>query len=201
MGAKTRGSDIGATLITADLAGGEALAHACRRRGLDVEVREPRSLDHDVRDGVILDLEHEPDRIVATLHPAAQLAGRRVVVLGQAARDFDGLRVDCYVATTAHVDELVGAVNGVDGNHRSVVTAASDPVSVLTPRERDVLAELLAGRDAEAIAARLGVSANTARTHVQNIITKLGVNSRSEAAAWALRAGLSPASNHVRVLP
>lgn len=60
----------------------------------------------------------------------------------------------------------------------------------LTPRERDVLALLVEGAQSEDIAAVLSISPNTVRTHIQNILTKLQVHSRLEAAAFAVRCGL-----------
>jgi two-component system, NarL family, nitrate/nitrite response regulator NarL len=57
----------------------------------------------------------------------------------------------------------------------------------LTSREREVLALLVEGTANAEIARRLDVSANTVRTHVQNILTKLGVRSRLQAAACAVR--------------
>lgn len=57
----------------------------------------------------------------------------------------------------------------------------------LTPREREVLSLLVEGRDNAEIARRLAVSANTVRTHVQSILTKLGVRNRLQAAAFAVR--------------
>jgi DNA-binding CsgD family transcriptional regulator len=60
-------------------------------------------------------------------------------------------------------------------------------LSDLTPRERQVLTMLTEGATTAGIAHRLGISRNTARTHVQNIRTKLGVGTRLEAAALAMR--------------
>lgn len=57
----------------------------------------------------------------------------------------------------------------------------------LTPREREVLSMLVEGSDNAEIARRLSVSANTVRTHVQSILNKLGVRSRLQAAAFAVR--------------
>jgi predicted ATPase/DNA-binding CsgD family transcriptional regulator len=60
----------------------------------------------------------------------------------------------------------------------------------LTPRERDVLLLLVEGRSNPEIAAALFVSPRTAETHVTHILAKLGVTSRAEAAAQAVRLGL-----------
>lgn len=59
--------------------------------------------------------------------------------------------------------------------------------SRLTRREREVLALLADGCDKDAIASALVISPQTARTHVQNILAKLNVHSRLEAAAFARR--------------
>jgi DNA-binding NarL/FixJ family response regulator len=68
-------------------------------------------------------------------------------------------------------------------------TAAS-AASRLTRRELDVLALLVEGADTRHIAERLFLSRNTVRTHVQNILAKLQVHSRLEAASFAVRHGL-----------
>jgi predicted ATPase/DNA-binding CsgD family transcriptional regulator len=60
----------------------------------------------------------------------------------------------------------------------------------LTPREREVLALLVAGKSNPEIGAALFISPRTAQTHVTNILAKLGVASRTEAAAAAVRDGL-----------
>jgi DNA-binding NarL/FixJ family response regulator len=62
----------------------------------------------------------------------------------------------------------------------------------LTKRELDVLALLVDGADGREIAQRLFLSRNTVRTHVQNILAKLQVHSRLEAATYAVRHGLVP---------
>jgi DNA-binding NarL/FixJ family response regulator len=60
----------------------------------------------------------------------------------------------------------------------------------LTPREREVLALLAEGRTNPQIAADLFISVKTVGIHVSNILAKLGVTSRVEAAAVAHRGGL-----------
>jgi two-component system nitrate/nitrite response regulator NarL len=68
----------------------------------------------------------------------------------------------------------------------------------LTPREREVLALLVEGATSQAIAKTLSVRPNTARTHIQSILTKLGVHSRLEAAGFAARYGLVAADRDRR---
>jgi predicted ATPase/DNA-binding CsgD family transcriptional regulator len=63
--------------------------------------------------------------------------------------------------------------------------------SGLTARELDVLRLVAAGRTNREIAAALFVTQRTAATHVSHILTKLGVESRVEAGAWAVRRGLA----------
>lgn len=60
----------------------------------------------------------------------------------------------------------------------------------LTPREREVLGLLAEGMSGRDIAERLFLSRNTVRTHIQNILTKLQVHSRLQAAALATRHGI-----------
>ena len=66
-----------------------------------------------------------------------------------------------------------------------------DPLA-LTEREMEVLPLIAEGLSNKEIAASLHVSQNTVKTHVRHILEKLGVRSRSEAAAYAVRAGLVP---------
>jgi DNA-binding NarL/FixJ family response regulator len=70
--------------------------------------------------------------------------------------------------------------------------AAPGTVSLrlLTRRERVVLAHLAAGRSQAEIAGLLGVTANTVRTHVQNIHTKLDRHTRLDVVRFAVEHGL-----------
>jgi DNA-binding NarL/FixJ family response regulator len=59
----------------------------------------------------------------------------------------------------------------------------------LTPREIQILEAMATGRQPEEIAAELGMSPNTLRTHTQNVLTKLRVHSKMEALVLAIRHG------------
>jgi ATP/maltotriose-dependent transcriptional regulator MalT len=63
-------------------------------------------------------------------------------------------------------------------------------VPPLTNRERQVLGLLADGLGNKQIAARLGISTNTVKTHLELLFDKLGVSSRTEAVATAARRGL-----------
>ncbi|MFB7516363.1 LuxR C-terminal-related transcriptional regulator [Streptomyces sp. NPDC056144] len=72
-------------------------------------------------------------------------------------------------------------------------------VESLTPREREVLRCMVAGLGRKAVAERLFLSPHTVRTHMQNVLGKLGVHSTLAAVALARRAGVGPAA--LDVLP
>ena len=95
---------------------------------------------------------------------------------------------DDYVVKPFAPDELVVRVRRL---MQGVARAARGPLtSRLTRRELDVLSLLAEGSDQDDIAAALVISPKTVATHIQRIITKLGVHSRTEAVALAYRDGL-----------
>ena len=90
---------------------------------------------------------------------------------------------------------LGGLVSGLV-SRRHEEHEALERLSRLTHREREVLDLLAAGKDNRSIARALSISPGTARTHVQNVLGKLQVHSRLEAAAFVLglRSLVSPRS-------
>ncbi|WP_412538951.1 response regulator transcription factor [Longispora sp. K20-0274] len=119
----------------------------------------------------------------------------RVVHAGMAA----GVRG--FAHKNSHVSDIVATMGRVAAGELVLDPAVPDHPSdgtpetrriagALTPREREVLGRLARGDDTRALAAALGVSWSTARSHVQNVLTKLDVNSRLEAVTLAIRAGL-----------
>jgi DNA-binding NarL/FixJ family response regulator len=109
-----------------------------------------------------------------------------------------------FVHKTRGVTALVGAIHRViDGDtvielpprRRGPAESGADAevrrlASYLTGREHQCLGLMVEGRSTTEIAADLGVSVTTVRSHVQAVLAKLGVHTRLEAAALATRHGL-----------
>jgi two-component system, NarL family, response regulator LiaR len=69
---------------------------------------------------------------------------------------------------------------------------APEPAQSLTERETDVLRLIAGGKANKEIALSLSIGEQTVKTHVSNILTKLGVQSRTQAALYASQAGIAP---------
>ena len=96
------------------------------------------------------------------------------------------------------MDELYAAIERVAAGgtyvdprlDRILLSArATARVPALSPREREITHLMAEGRTAEAIGAELGVSVETVRTHVRNVIRKLQARNRVHAIAIALERG------------
>ncbi|MEX2030673.1 MAG: response regulator transcription factor [Anaerolineales bacterium] len=108
-----------------------------------------------------------------------------------------------YLLKDVSADELARAIRAAHAGRSTLspdvaevmVQAAGQPPKPgldLTDRERTVLALMVEGLSNTQIAGRLTVSPSTIKSHVSNILSKLGVSSRTEAVALALRHGLVP---------
>jgi len=73
---------------------------------------------------------------------------------------------------------------------RILASQRHDPLEVLTPREREVLELIAAGRSNRAIADELVIAEKTVKTHVSAVLAKLGVHDRTQAAIFAKDRGL-----------
>jgi two-component system, NarL family, nitrate/nitrite response regulator NarL len=104
---------------------------------------------------------------------------------GRQARDI--LALLCRV----HAGELV--VDDTPGRRPAATRPRSQAQQVarfLTPREREVLTRLALGESTTTLAKKMGITHSTARSHIQSVLTKLGVHSQREAVVEAARNGL-----------
>ena len=86
-------------------------------------------------------------------------------------------------------EELIALLR-LAGQSREEEREARASIEQITPREKEVLQALGEGLSNKEIAARLHVSVDTERTHMMNILNKLGVHSRLQALLFAARHGL-----------
>ena len=138
-----------------------------------------------------------------------------VVVLGvgpDAAQAVEAARAgaDAWVGQHQGADELESVIRGVcEGRPwfppdtfgailralREDISRArehGDPLDMLSPREREVMASMAEGKGGRQIAEELLISTDTVRTHIRSILSKLDVHSSLEAVSIARAAGLRP---------
>lgn len=172
-------------------------------------VKRARQLNPDI---VLLDL-HMPgvSGLEAVKLLTEELPGTRVVMLtvSEDASDlFDCLRAGAcgYLLKNTDVDAFVQALLRVhDGDSvvspamtgklvrgvKSLGTNAASPLDALTPREREILGHLARGSANKEIARALDLAESTVKIHVQAILRKLGLQSRVQAAVFAVEHGVA----------
>ncbi len=158
---------------------------------------------------VLMDIRMEPldgiesTRRIRSSHP--EVAVVALTSFGEAERVRTALEAGAsgYLLKDSDADEVSAAIRAA---HRgelpldpaiaraltsSLPGASRDgPDAHLTTRELEILRLLGAGKSNKEIAADLQISERTARTHVSNILGKLGLASRTQAVLWAVRQGL-----------
>jgi DNA-binding NarL/FixJ family response regulator len=209
------GDDVGTTTILicdarpvvraglAAILGDRELVGDC---GLDEAVDHVTRLEPTVLVAGLRDDDPETFRVVATakalrddLHVLVVADGATVIDLREAVI----AGVDSFLLTSAPAEELRDAVERTARGERIVSpsiamqlagTWRQEPrdagASALTPRELEVLQLLAEGLTNQQVGSRLGLSARTVKTHVQNLLVKLDVPDRTGAVARAFRLGL-----------
>ncbi len=147
------------------------------------------------------------DGITATATIRREMPHTEVVALTSVLEDalvVDAVRAGAigYLLKDTQADELCRAIKAAaDGQVQLSPKAAErlmrevrapESPEALTERETEVLRLLAQGQSNKEIAATLNIGEKTVKTHVSNILAKLGVPSRTQAALYAVRIGLVP---------
>ena len=167
-------------------------------------------------DIVLMDV-HMPkvDGIQATRMIAAELPQVKVVMLTVSDQDkdlFEAVKSGAhgYLLKNLEPEELFDYLDGISRGEAPIsrtmaakilnefasqagkarASEASEPSEVLTPREREVLKLVASGATNKEIATALTLTENTVKNHLRNILEKLHLENRTQAAAYALKKGL-----------
>jgi two-component system, NarL family, response regulator LiaR len=159
---------------------------------------------------VLLDLQMPGMGGIAALRQVKALSPTtQVIVLTSHQGDdlvFDAVRAGAtsYLLKTAAVDEVVRAVHAAARGEsvldpsvaarvlQEMRTRRREPVDELSRREVEVLSALARGRSNKEIANALGIGEETVKTHVSNILSKLHLADRTQAAIYGLQRRLVP---------
>jgi DNA-binding NarL/FixJ family response regulator len=144
-----------------------------------VEATEAISRAHPEVKVVVLTSFGEVERVHAAL--AAGAAG---YLLKDAEPEEVGTAIRAAAVGEVHLDSAVAR------QLTRRMTAPQVGLSALTAREREILALVAQGHSNREIAEQLVISERTARTHVSNVLSKLQLSSRTQAALLAIREGL-----------
>ncbi len=192
--------------------------HAVVRQGLRtfLDLQEDVEVVAEAGDGaeaVAAAVEHSPDVVLIDLvmpnvdgieairELRERVPSARAIVLSSFIDDeklFPAVRAGAagYLLKDVQPQELVDAIRTVHAGgallHPKVASRLLEEMTTdpLTPREREVLSLIGRGMANKVIARELSLSEKTVKAHVSSILAKLGVTDRTQAALYAVRAGL-----------
>jgi DNA-binding NarL/FixJ family response regulator len=101
-----------------------------------------------------------------------------------------------YLLKGMNADELIDAIQTVHRGRTRIPAAVAERLAerlsgnALTERETQVLRNIVAGKSNKEIATTLFISEATVKTHINNLLSKLGVTDRTQAATMALQRGI-----------
>ena len=157
--------------------------------------------------------EHRPDVMLTDLRMPVlsgveaiaairrEFPGARIIVLTTYDGDEDIYRslqagAQGYLLKDVFFEDLEDAIRKVHAGSRRIPSVVAERLaermsgSDLTGRELEVLQQIVAGRSNKVIGAQLNISEATVKSHINNILSKLGVSDRTQAATTALQRGI-----------
>jgi DNA-binding NarL/FixJ family response regulator len=190
--------------VIADAGGGEEALEIFAR--LDAQGLRPHVVLMDLQmapmDGI------ETTRRVRDLYPGVEVVALTSFAEKERVRAALDSGASGYLLKDSEPAEVAAAVRSAHRGEIQLDPAVTKPLisnlssggddvaSLLTSRELEVLRLVGAGMANKEIAADLVISERTARTHVSNVLRKIGVNSRTQAAVLAVREGLVAPPEH-----
>jgi DNA-binding NarL/FixJ family response regulator len=157
--------------------------------------------------------EHQPDVMLIDLRMPVltgveaiaairkAFPGARIIVLTTYDGDEDIYRslqagAQGYLLKDVFFEDLEDAIRKVHAGSRRIPSVVAERLaermsgSDLTGRELEVLQQIVAGRSNKEIGSHLNISEATVKSHINNILSKLGVSDRTQAATTALQRGI-----------
>lgn len=133
--------------------------------------------------------------VTSYTEPSAVVPAVRAGAAGYVYKDIDPLALATAIRSVqaGHVllhPDVAAVLLSPEGAAAAGAGGPADRLATLTPREREVLAEIARGRSNREIARALVLSEKTVKTHVSNILMKLDLADRTQAALFAVRHGV-----------
>lgn len=130
-----------------------------------------------------------------------ETAAARIIVLTTFDGDEDIFRAlqagaKGYLLKGMNIDELTAAIRAVHAGKSRIPAPVAEKLAermggpALTTRETEVLQRIVAGRSNKEISSDLCISEATVKTHINSLLSKLGVSDRTQAATTALQRGI-----------
>jgi two-component system nitrate/nitrite response regulator NarL len=140
-------------------------------------------------------------REICLHHPKTKVLLLSGVCDAQLLAEATQLGVAGFLSKAKDVDEIAAALDAIAAGglvfdagtipvaRRRQPPQPGNPLDALSPREKEILAGIVAGNSTQLMARAMGISSGTVRMHVRGVLTKLGAHSRLQAAAMARRHG------------
>jgi DNA-binding NarL/FixJ family response regulator len=143
----------------------------------------------------------EVDGIDALMAIRSEFPGARVIVLTTYSGDVQAVRAlkagaQAYLLKSLLQKELLDTIRDVHAGRKRIGQEVAEQLAnyavddALTTREVEVLCLIAAGNSNKAVADRLGLSEDTVKGHVKNILSKLGANDRTHAVTIGIKRGI-----------